>query len=106
MDTESLKSLGWLLFWGGLFFVMMRYGCGAHVHGGHAGHGGHGRSAPGTDGKTRDPVCGMEVNPRIALSQTHAGAVYYFCSTTCQDRFVQAPERYTGSPAEHGGHHG
>ena len=37
MDAESLKSLGWLLLWGGLFFVMMRYGCGAHMMGGH-GH--------------------------------------------------------------------
>ncbi len=104
MDTESLKSLGWLLLWGAVFLVAMRYGCGAHVLGGHRGHAGHG--GPGAEGGVRDPVCGMEVNPRIALSQTHAGAVYYFCSATCHDRFVQAPERYTSLPAEHGGHHG
>ena len=47
MDTESLKSLGWFLLWGGLFFVMMRYGCGRHLMGGHSGHGGHRDAAPG-----------------------------------------------------------
>jgi len=33
VDAESLKSLGSLLLWGGLFYVMMRYGCGAHMMG-------------------------------------------------------------------------
>ncbi len=103
MDTESLKSLGWLLLWGAVFLAVMRYGCGAHVLGGHRGHGGHGRAGAGG---VRDPVCGMEVDPRTALSHTHAGAAYYFCSANCRDRFAEAPERYAGPPAEHGGHHG
>jgi hypothetical protein len=25
MDLDALKNVGWLLPWGGLFFVMMRY---------------------------------------------------------------------------------
>lgn len=33
MDTEALKSLAWFLVWGGLFFAMMPYGCGAHFGG-------------------------------------------------------------------------
>lgn len=49
MDAESLKSLAWLLLWGGLFFVMMRYGYGAHMMGGrgHGSHGGHGMQRRG-----------------------------------------------------------
>ena len=29
------------LIWGGLFFLMMRFGCGAHMMGGHGRHGRH-----------------------------------------------------------------
>ncbi len=46
MDLDTLKNVGWLLLWGGLFLVMMRYGCGAHVTGGHGPHAGHGGGAP------------------------------------------------------------
>lgn len=100
MDADSLKSLGWLLLWGGLFFVMMRYGCGAHMTGGH-GHGGH-REA----GEARDPVCGMDVNPQSAAASTlHTGTTYYFCSRSCRDKFEQAPEQYLKAPSD-GGHHG
>ncbi|MFN7085227.1 MAG: YHS domain-containing protein [Burkholderiales bacterium] len=102
MDAESLKSLGWLLLWGGLFFVMMRYGCGAHMMGSH-GHGGHG-------GGTKDPVCGMDVDPqKAAATAVREGVTYYFCSTSCRDKFEQAPEKYAGAAAQsghrQGGHH-
>ncbi len=109
MDTESLKSLGWLLLWGGLFFVMMRYGCGAHMMGGH-GHGGHGKDGGPAEGQTKDPVCGMSVDPqKAAAAAVRGGVTYYFCSTSCRDKFEQAPEKYAGASAqsEHqqGGHH-
>ena len=110
MDTESLKSLGWLLLWGGLFYIMMRYGCGAHMMGGHGGHshGGHGDAARGGDGK--DPVCGMTVDPKkAAAAAVRGGSTYYFCSTSCREKFEQAPEKYIGAAAQgghqHGGHH-
>ncbi len=107
MDAESLKSLGWLLLWGGLFYVMMRYGCGAHMMGGH-GHGGHGGATP--DGDTKDPVCGMTVDPKTAAATAvRGGSTYYFCSTSCRDKFEQAPEQYVGASTQvehqHGGHH-
>lgn len=107
MDPESLKSLGTLLFWGLLFFLMMRFGCGAHTMGGH-GHGGHGKH--GADGQERDPVCGMTVDPGVAAgASVHAGKTYYFCSTSCRDEFEKAPARYASAAArgEHqqGGHH-
>jgi YHS domain-containing protein len=110
MDAESLKSLGWLLLWGGLFFVMMRYSCGAHMMGGHGheGHGGHGDATPGGD--TKDPVCGMTVNSqKAAAASVRDGKTYYFCSGSCRDKFEQAPEKYVGSTAQReqqqGGHH-
>lgn len=105
MDADSLKSLGTLLFWGLLFFVMMRFGCGAHMMGGHGRHGGHGAGSG-----NKDPVCGMDVDPeKAAGASVHGGKTYYFCSTSCRDQFEQAPEKYLagGEPAEqrHGGHH-
>lgn len=107
MDMESLKSLLWLLVWGGVFYFMMRHGCGAHMMGGHGGHS-HGGAEPG--GETKDPVCGMSVDPKNAVAATVRGnSTYYFCSTDCRDKFEQAPAKYVGSSAQktnvHGGHH-
>ena len=110
MDAESLKSIGWLLFWGGLFFVMMRYGCGAHMMGGHGGHGRQKGAAP--EGEIKDPVCGMTVDPKnAAATAVRGGITHYFCSTSCRDNFEQAPEKYIGASVqgEHqqgGYHHG
>ncbi|HXF57422.1 MAG TPA: heavy metal translocating P-type ATPase [Actinomycetota bacterium] len=42
-----------------------------------------------------DPVCGMEVDPaQAAGSQEYQGTTYYFCSTSCLERFRAEPERY------------
>ncbi|MFO7302868.1 MAG: heavy metal translocating P-type ATPase [Acidobacteriota bacterium] len=42
-----------------------------------------------------DPVCGMTVEPETAAgSYAHNGTTYYFCSTSCLDRFRRDPERY------------
>lgn len=58
MDSESLKSLGWLLLWGAAFFAMMRFGRGAHM--------------------ARDPVCGMELDPRSAAAAlVHRGQTFH-----------------------------
>lgn len=106
MDVEGLKSLLWIVVWGGLFFVMMRYGCGAHI-GGHGHHGGEREGAKGGE-SAKDPVCGMSVDPQQAAgASVRGGRTYYFCSTSCRDKFEQAPERYLGAGArtEQGGHH-
>ncbi len=107
MDAESLKSLTGLILWGGLFYLMMRYGCGAHMIGGHK-HGGHGDAAPG-DG-VKDLVCGMTVDPKnAAATAVNGGITYYFCSASCRDKFERAPEQYIGASTQagqrHGGHH-
>ncbi len=97
MDTENLKSLGWLLIWGTLFFVMMRYGCGAHMMGGHRKHGKHHNAAP--DGEAKDLVCGMIVSPgKAAAASVLNGNTYYFCSRSCRDKFEKAPGTYTTVP--------
>jgi YHS domain-containing protein len=112
MDTESVKSLMSILIWGGLFFVMMRYGCGTHMMGGHGHHGGHGKDNEPTEGQAKDPVCGMTVDPQQAGAEALCeGKTYYFCSTSCRDKFEQAPEKYVGASAQSGhqqggNHHG
>jgi Cu+-exporting ATPase len=41
-----------------------------------------------------DPVCGMAVDPLTAVTATHAGATYRFCSTGCHDMFAADPTTY------------
>lgn len=101
MDTETLKSVVTLLGWGVLFVVMMRYGCGAHVMGGHGHHGHHGREG-GTD--EHDPVCGMAVSPTASsAASVHQGRTYYFCSRNCREKFEADPQQYAaaGASGEH-----
>lgn len=108
MDAESLKSAGWLVVWGGLFYVMMRYGCGAHMMG-RPSHGGQGDTGSGS-GAVKDPVCGLTIDLKgTAAAAVRGGTTYYFCSVSCRDRFEQTPDRYIGASAQashpHGGHH-
>ena len=45
--------------------------------------------------KAKDLVCGELVDPREAITATHKGHVYYFCSEPCRGRFLEDPEKYT-----------
>ncbi|HUS55181.1 MAG TPA: YHS domain-containing protein, partial [Thermohalobaculum sp.] len=46
---------------------------------------------------TRDPVCGMTVDPNAGKpSHEHAGHTYHFCSAGCRDKFVAEPQKYLG----------
>ena len=111
MDTDSIRQLVSILIWGGLFFVMMRFGCGKHMMGGRGHHGGHGDSA-GADQESKDPVCGMAVDRKKSTAASrYLGRTYYFCSATCRDKFEGAPEKYAsnaaaGEPAQGGHDHG
>lgn len=84
------------LIFAGLFYVMMRFGCGAHMVHGHGGHGSHG----GDGVKYIDPVCGMEVGKDKGYAKAHEGAVYRFCSRSCLDKFDTDPGRYLNKPLE------
>ena len=97
--------LSFLLF-GALFFVMMRFGCGAQV-----GHGGH---APQRDSKSDqtvtpsthraldagvDPVCGMKVAPGASYASVYHDQTVSFGSRDCLDKFESQPQRYLGAGA-------
>ena len=44
---------------------------------------------------TRDPVCGMVVDPHAGKpAHDHGGRSFHFCATGCRDRFVAAPGDY------------
>ena len=47
----------------------------------------------------RDPICGMDVDPKTAKHTTqHEGKTFYFCSPGCKKTFEADPHRY-GHPA-------
>lgn len=90
----------WLSFliFAGLFYFMMRYGCGAHMI--HGKHGGHEKNA--TD-KHLDPVCGMSVDFDKGYGKMHEGTLYRFCSRSCLDKFEDEPDKYLKQPEKGGG---
>ena len=96
-----MEGLLGLLVCGVLFFLMMRFGCGAHMmHGRGGGNGGGGAEAGG-----KDPVCGMQVGADRGYSMMHAGTRHWFCSKTCLDKFEAEPAKYA-TPAVQGSGHG
>ncbi|OQW53840.1 MAG: hypothetical protein A4S09_06385 [Proteobacteria bacterium SG_bin7] len=43
----------------------------------------------------KDPVCGMDVDPKTAKGKVqHEGVDYFFCSTKCETKFKSEPEKY------------
>ena len=101
-----MEALVYFIIWAAAIFVMMRFGCGAHVME-------HGRKhrqteespktesselrwvAPETD---TDPVCGKVVSTNKARATVHAGNVYYLCSRECREVFEIAPELHVKGP--------
>ncbi|HSI82601.1 MAG: YHS domain-containing protein [Candidatus Methylacidiphilales bacterium] len=67
---------------------------------------GHDLSHQGNDGQhhhdtsgdvpeTRDPACGMTVDPATAKHRTLVGdSEYFFCSSSCMSKFKADPNRY------------
>jgi len=98
-----MEGLLTFLLFGALFFVMMRFGCGAHVHGGHGGHGaqagpqghaGHDHAGGAVDAGSKDPVCGMDVSEGQGYTKMHEGRALRFCSRRCLDQFDSNPGQY------------
>jgi len=82
-----MEGLISFLLFAGFFYLMMRFGCGAHmVH----GHG----SGDEEQHKHKDPVCGMDVDPQQGYGKMHEGILYRFCSRRCLDAFDAEPARY------------
>jgi len=94
-----MEGLLGLLVFGVLFFLMMRFGCGAHMMhgGGHEHGGGHGGRGAEVGGK--DPVCGMQVGADSGYTKMHAGSRYWFCSKDCLDKFESEPDKYLAATA-------
>ena len=52
--------------------------------------------------ETRDPVCGMEVDPDKAKHRfEYKGTTYLFCCGGCRAGFVQAPDQFLANLVEH-----
>ncbi len=101
-----MEALLYFIIWAAAIFLMMRFGCGAHVMGHNRGHGQAQESpekgsaelhwvAPETD---VDPVCGKAVSTAESKPTVHGGNVYYFCSRECREVFEVAPELYVNGP--------
>ena len=49
---------------------------------------------------SKDPVCGMEVNPQNAVAKSeHSGRTYHFCSVGCKRKFDQNPAKFAKEAA-------
>lgn len=92
-----METLIYFLLIAALFAVMMRFGCGAHVlgHHGKVGSGDQTHLIPPT--RDKDSVCGMIVETDKAKTSVNAGRLYYFCSTSCRDKFEASPGSYISS---------
>lgn len=86
-----MEGLGSFLLFALLFYLMMRFGCGAHMVHGHGDHDAHRERGSGT---FIDPVCGMEVEPDKGYGVMHEGKLYRFCSRSCLDRFDDQPDLF------------
>ena len=54
----------------------------------------------------KDPVCGMDVDPKTAAGKSeYQGQMYYFCSAGCKKAFDKEPAKYAGQAQPHAGHH-
>ncbi len=56
---------------------------------------------PSASAPTRDPICGMAVDPASATHRTqHEGHKYYFCSGGCKAKFLANPMLFANPTAE------
>ena len=100
-----MESLFSILLFVGFLYLMMRFGCGAHMRGSGCGHSSHrhnqgdqttsGHTAAKAKEMTRDPVCGMEIEAAAAAHSAQDGPdTFYFCSKACYQKFQERPEEF------------
>ena len=87
-----MEGLGSLLLFALMFYLMMRFGCGAHMIHGHGSHDDHPAKSP--SGSIKDPVCGMDVAEGEGYARTFEGRPRRICSRRCLDRFESKPGDY------------
>lgn len=87
------RIISFLLF-AGFFYLMMRFGCGAHaVHGHHHDDTKRG-TGPDAGKKSSDPVCGMDMEAGRGYAEVFEGLEYRFCSRKCLDKFDLNHEQF------------
>jgi Cu+-exporting ATPase len=51
-----------------------------------------------SEDRTKDPVCGMTVDPESAKHRAeHNGHTFHFCSEGCKNKFQASPDQYLGA---------
>lgn len=85
-----------LLIFAGLFYFMMRFGCGAHMV-----HGKHNHTNEQSNTKVIDLVCGKEIDINKGYGLMFEETLYRFCSRNCLDKFEASPQRFIHSQ-QHG----
>ncbi|HRN87879.1 heavy metal translocating P-type ATPase [Hyphomicrobium sp.] len=74
--------------------------CCGHCGGGSPQAKSHSSETTSNAHATKDPVCGMTVDPHTAKHRhTHEGRTYYFCAAGCRTKFAADPEKYL-APAD------
>ncbi len=67
---------------------------GPHTHAGHD-HPHHHGADTGGQAVTRDPVCGMSVDPATSKHRfDYRGEIFHFCSAGCRTKFAADPKKY------------
>lgn len=88
-----------LLIFAVFFYVMMRYGCGAHlIHGKQNNHSPKQLKNEKTD--SVDPVCGKSVAATQGYAKMYEDVTHRFCSRACLDEFESDPSKYPSVVSE------
>lgn len=90
-----MEGLFSLLMFAVFFYLMMRFGCGAHMI--HGGHHHDDKNKPDNKPKHVDPVCGMKLDADKGYGMMYEDTLYRFCSRKCLDKFEASPESFTHS---------
>ena len=77
-----MEGLFSFLLFAGLFYFMMRHGCGAHMAHGH-------HEEKNINDSFVDPVCGRKVGDDQGYGKLQDGHLYRFCSK-CSGRVILA----------------
>lgn len=80
-------------------YLMMRFGCGAHlIHGKQCNH--SPKHLKNEKEQRIDPVCGKSVDATQGYAKLHGDDTHWFCSRACLDEFEAHPSQYASMTPE------
>ena len=89
-----MEGLLTFLFYAILFYLFMRFGCGAHmIHGHH-----HGHDKPKQKDIFIDPVCGRQVSDDQGYGELVDSKLFRFCSKDCLEEFDKNKSEFSKKP--------